>query len=108
VTTEHELKLAVVVVVVVVVAVVAPVVVAGAVVGAAALVVVGAVLDDVEGEELHAVRRARGTATTIPTKPGRSIGCSLIRPLGRIGGRYRCPSLVLADRPQAGYQVAHP
>jgi hypothetical protein len=93
VTTEQELKLAVLVVAVVV----APVVVVGAVVDGDP-VVVGAVLDDVEGDELHAARRmAAGTATTIPTMPGRSFGCSLIRPLGRIAGRDLRRSVVLWD-----------
>jgi len=67
VTTEQELKLAVVAAVVVV--------------DAADALVVGVAIDDVEEDELHAARRmAAGTPTTIPTTPGRNHGCSLIRP----------------------------
>jgi len=70
VTTEQELKLALVTVVVD-----AAVLdeLAAAVVAADALVV-DVVLDDVGEDELHAARRmATGMATTIPRTPGRSL-----------------------------------
>jgi pyruvate/2-oxoglutarate dehydrogenase complex dihydrolipoamide acyltransferase (E2) component len=95
VTTEQELKLAVVAEVVVV----DDAVVDELVVVADDALVVGAVLGDVEEEELHAVRRmAAVTATTTPTRPGGNFGFSLIRPLHRIGGCCVRRSVPQGDR----------
>jgi hypothetical protein len=95
VTTEQELKLAVLAELVVVVAAAVDEVEAPVVDG----LVVGCVLDDVEGDELHAARRMAAEPAAInPAMHERTFGCSLIRPLDRIAGRCARRRLPRGDR----------
>ena len=94
VTTEQELKLAVEPEVVVVDTTVVDEVGVPVVDG----LVVGAVVDEVEGDELHAARRmAAVPAAANPTRLERTVGCNLIGPLDRIEGCCAVRSVLRAN-----------
>jgi hypothetical protein len=60
--------------------------------------VVGAELDEVEGDELHAASRTAAVpAAANPTRLERTFGCNLIGPLDRIEGRQADRSVLRAN-----------
>lgn len=94
VTTEQELKLAVEAEVVVVDTTVVDELEVPVVDG----LVVGAELDEVEGDELHAASSTAAVpAAANPTRLERTFGCNLIEPLDRIEGRQADRSVLRAN-----------